>query len=165
MGASPVEEDWIEIAGRAMADAADSNLKLLVPDDVVVAAEFSADAPHRIVDARSIPAGWCIMDIGPQTLAGFRHELQECKTVVWNGPMGVYEFPAFAQGTEEMAEIIASLRGAVTVVGGGSTAGVVTELGLADRMTHVSTGGGASLEFLEGHELPGVAALHRPDQA
>ena len=165
VGASPVEEERIEIAGRAMAAAADSDLKLLIPSDVVVAAAFSADAPHRIVDARSIPASWCIMDIGPQTLARFRHELQRCKTVVWNGPMGVYEFPAFAQGTQEMAEIIAGLPEAVTVVGGGSTAEVVTALGLADRMSHVSTGGGASLELLEGHELPGVAALHRPDQA
>jgi phosphoglycerate kinase len=165
VGASPVEEGWIEFARTTMAAAEKSKLRVLVPSDVVVAEEFHADAPHRTVDARSIPTSWCIMDIGPQTLATFRHELQRCKTVVWNGPMGVFEFPAFAQGTKELAEIIASLKEAVTVVGGGSTAEVVTELGVANRMTHVSTGGGASLEFLAGHELPGVAALLRTNQA
>jgi phosphoglycerate kinase len=125
----------------------------------VVASAFSADAPSQVVDAREIPDGWRIMDIGPEATKSFISELEACKTVLWNGPMGVFEFPAFSQGTRALGQTLASMEDAVTIVGGGSTAEAVAELGLADKMTHVSTGGGASLEFFEGKELPGVAAL------
>jgi 3-phosphoglycerate kinase len=112
-----------------------------------------------VVDALEIPDGWRIMDIGPEATKSFIAELEECKTVLWNGPMGVFEFPAFSQGTRALGHALASMQDAVTIVGGGSTAEAVAELGLADKMTHVSTGGGASLEFFEGKELPGIAAL------
>ena len=159
VGDSLVEEERIEFAGKILADASASGVRLLLPEDVVVAREFSADSPTETVPALAVPSGWRIMDVGPRTVVRFREALQGCATVLWNGPMGVFEFPAFAQGTRELAQAIANLKDAVTVVGGGSTAEAVMELGLAPSMTHVSTGGGASLEFLEGRELPGVAAL------
>ena len=159
VGDSLVEEERIEFAGTVLADASASGVRLLLPEDVVVAREFSADSPTETVPALAVPSGWRIMDVGPRTVVRFREALQGCATVLWNGPMGVFEFPAFAQATRELAQAIASLKDAVTVVGGGSTAEAVMELGLAPGMTHVSTGGGASLEFLEGRELPGVAAL------
>jgi phosphoglycerate kinase len=130
---------------------------------VVIANEFAADPGQiRTVSAQQVPAGWYVMDIGPETAADFASSLAKCRTIIWNGPMGVFEMPRFSQGTRVVAEAIASLPEVTTVVGGGSTAEAVEELGLMDRMTHVSTGGGASLEFLEGKELPGIAAL--PDQ-
>ena len=154
MGTSLVEEEWVPAAREIMGRS-----DILLPVDVVVSDGFSETASHRVVDAASVPAGWCIMDIGPETSAAFEAALGPAKTVAWNGTMGVAEWPPFASGTARVANRIAGLKDATTVVGGGSTAEAVRALGLVDRMTHVSTGGGAALEFLEGRELPGVAAL------
>lgn len=159
VGASRVEDDRLAMAQHLLRRAADRGIRLLLPSDVVVAQEFSATAAHRTVPVDSIPQGWLIMDIGPQTLERFEAELRRCRTIVWNGPMGVFEFPPFSQGTRRLAEVLASLDGATTVVGGGSTAEAVESWGLASRYSHVSTGGGATLEFLEGKTLPGVAVL------
>ena len=159
VGASMIEEDRVEFAGRVMAEAVERGVRLLLPRDLVLAREFAPDSPPRTVDAGRIPQDWRIMDVGPATVAEFREALAGFRTVLWNGPMGVFEFPAFSQGTKGLAEAIGGLDEVVTVVGGGSTAEAVASLDLADCMTHVSTGGGASLEFLEGEELVGVAAL------
>lgn len=132
--------------------------QLFLPVDVVVADRFAADAESRVVPVDQVPAGWRIMDIGPETCQLFRAPLRRSKTIFWNGPMGVFEFDRFARGTRVVAEILAGLP-AVTVIGGGDSAAAVAEMGLTNRMTHVSTGGGASLEFVEGKELPGVAAI------
>ena len=159
VGDSLIEEERVAFAEEIITRCLHWNVELVLPQDVVVASEFSADAPFKVVDALEIPDGWRIMDIGPEAIKSFIAELEECKTVLWNGPMGVFEFPAFSQGTRALGQALASMQDAVTIVGGGSTAEAVAELGLADKMTHVSTGGGASLEFFEGKELPGVAAL------
>ena len=156
VGDSLVERDRVRFAGSLM-DTADA--RLMLPVDVVVADSFSEEAACATVDVESIPAGWRIMDIGPRTAEAFEEELGRCRTVVWNGPMGVFEWEPFANGTRRVGMALACLGDAVTVVGGGSTAEAVERLGIADRMTHVSTGGGASLELLEGRVLPGVAAL------
>ena len=154
VGESPVEDEWVPAAAELM-----EAFGILLPEDVVVAADFSESAAHRVVDVAEIPAGWRIMDIGPNTSAAFGTALASAATVVWNGTMGVAEWPTFANGTARVANAIAGLTDATTVIGGGSTAEAVRALGLADRITHVSTGGGASMEFLEGRELAGVAAL------
>ncbi len=154
-GASLVESDLIE-ACAAMIEAAGATLHL--PTDVVVAERIEAGAPTRTVAADAVPDGWMVLDVGPETAASFSRELGAMGTVVWNGPMGVFEVPPFDAGTRAVAKALAG-GSAVTVVGGGSTAEAVAHLGLADKMTHVSTGGGASLEFLEGKVLPGIAAL------
>ena len=159
VGDSLIEEDRVPFAKKVITRCQHWTVDLVLPQDVVVAKEFSADAPSQVVEASAIPDGWRIMDIGPEAAKSFTAELETCKTVLWNGPMGVFEFPAFSQGTKALGQALASLGDAVTIVGGGSTAEAVAELGLADKMTHVSTGGGASLEFFEGRELPGVAAL------
>lgn len=132
--------------------------QLFLPIDVVVADQFAADAESQVVPVDQVPEGWRILDIGPETVQRFRAPLRRSKTIFWNGPMGVFEFDRFARGTREIAEILAGLQ-AVTVVGGGDSAAAVAEMGLTNKMTHVSTGGGASLEFVEGKELPGVAAI------
>ena len=159
VGESLVEDDRLELAREVMARAEGGGASLVVPVDVVVADAFSADARSRTVDVEDVPDGWYIMDIGHKTLDTFRAEAAKGKTVLWNGPLGVFEMPAFSRGTREFAAALGSLDGVTTVLGGGSTAEVVGELGIYDRITHVSTGGGASLEFLEGRTLPGVAAL------
>ena len=133
--------------------------KLVLPVDVTVADRFDAEADSQVVPVGSVPAGWRILDVGPQTLKLFGQRLANACTVVWNGPMGVFEFPRFAAGTEAVAGMLAALPDATTVVGGGDSAAAVRKAGLADKMSHISTGGGASLEFLEGKVLPGVAAL------
>jgi phosphoglycerate kinase len=158
VGASLLEAEMADVASGLEQRAKDQGTSLLLPIDVVIAERFEAVAPSRTVAAAEVPPGWTIMDIGPQTLALFRSELKKCRTVIWNGPMGVFEMARFAAGTRGLAETVAGLN-ATTVVGGGSTAQAVHELGLADRMSHVSTGGGASLELMEGKVLPGVAAL------
>ena len=159
-GASRVEEDRLEFARQIMDRSEAANIKVLLPDHVVIASEFAADPPETdVVHVGDVPDGWYIMDIAPTSAKKFADALTGCKTIIWNGPMGVFEMPRFSQGTRTVAEAIAGLSGVTTVVGGGSTAEAVEELGLMDRMTHVSTGGGASLEFLEGKELPGIAAL------
>ena len=158
VGDSLIEPEMIEAAAGIEKRAAERGAALLLPEDVVVADRFAADACAKTVAAAEIEPGWMLLDIGPRALASFGAALLPCRTVVWNGPMGVFEMPKFAAGTKGMAEIVAGLD-ATTVIGGGSTAQAVYELGLADCVTHVSTGGGASLELLEGKTLPGVAAL------
>ncbi len=156
MADSLVEAGSIETAKNILAGAGD---KLVLPVDAVVADKFDAEANSQIVDVDKIPAGWRMLDIGPKTLALFGDVLKTAKLVVWNGPMGVFEFPKFAEGTFAIAKMLAE-GGATTVIGGGDSASAVKKAGVAKKMTHVSTGGGASLEFLEGKELPGVAALN-----
>ena len=133
-------------------------MKLLLPVDTMAGDQFSADCARKVVPTNDIPADWMGLDIGPETIKLFTKAVKGAGTVVWNGPMGVFEFPAFAAGTEAVAAALAE-SGAVTIVGGGDSAAAVEKLGFADKMTHISTGGGASLEFLEGKELPGVACL------
>ncbi len=155
VGESLVEEDSVPMAQDILAQAGD---KLVLPVDVVVAEQFDADAKAKTVGVEAVPPGWRIMDIGPATVERFAAELAPARTVVWNGPLGVFEFPRFARGTMAIAQAVAATE-AVTIIGGGDSAAAVAKAGLADKMTHISTGGGASLEFLEGKELPGVAAL------
>ncbi|MCS7009753.1 MAG: phosphoglycerate kinase [Anaerolineales bacterium] len=152
---SLVEVDSIPIAKGILEKHAD---KIILPVDAVIADRFDAEANSQIVDVDKIPHGWRVMDVGPKTLELYRQALQGAKLIVWNGPVGVFEFPKFAEGTFALARMLAE-SGAVTVIGGGDSASAVKKAGVAKQMTHVSTGGGASLEFLEGKELPGVAAL------
>ena len=159
VGDSLVEADRVPFAENFVRTAQSSGLTLHLPVDVVIADAFSATAHHRTVEATDIPAGWQTMDIGPRTASLFEEALKASRTVLWNGPMGVFEWEPFAQGTVRIAHTLAELDEATTVVGGGSTAEAVAGLGLAHKMTHVSTGGGASLELLEGRVLPGVAVL------
>ena len=165
VGDSLVEPDKVRDVDRIMEEAVEKSVDVLLPIDVVVADSFSADAAYRTVDIHDIPSGWRIMDIGPRTADAFANALIFANTVVWNGPMGVFEWEPFSHGTERVAHALAALEDTVTVVGGGSTAEAITSLGLSDNMTHVSTGGGASLEFMEGRTLPGVAALMDQDTA
>ena len=157
-GDSLLEPEMTERAAGMEALAKDRRVPLLLPVDVVIAERFHAEAPAKTVPADGVPHGWLIMDIGPQTVALFSGTIASSKTIIWNGPMGVFEMPRFSAGTHAVARAVAAAD-ATTVVGGGSTAQVVHDLGLQDRISHVSTGGGASLELLEGRELPGVAAL------
>ena len=158
-GASRVEEDRLELVSNLMVRAQDKGISLQTPKDVVVSAQFGPDSDNiSTVPVEEVPDGWYIMDIGADTAAEYVEGLSGCRTVIWNGPMGVFEFAPFSEGTRRVASAVASLD-ATTIVGGGSTAEAVEALGLGDRMTHVSTGGGASLKFLEGKELPGIAAL------
>ncbi|MQF49151.1 phosphoglycerate kinase [SAR202 cluster bacterium AC-647-N09_OGT_505m] len=159
IGSSLVEDDSLDVARDLMSRAKEKGVSLLIPLDVVIANAFGPNAQSRTVDVEDVPDEWYIMDIGHRTLDVFRAEVAMGKTILWNGPMGVFEFPAFSKGTRELAATLGSLDGVTTVLGGGSTAEAVDSLGLADRITHVSTGGGASLEFLEGKNLPGVAVL------
>lgn len=158
MQASKVEEDLLDTCRSILERADQQKVQVLLPTDVVAAAEFSAEAEHGTFPVDSIPNGYMALDIGPETLKAFAEALKRAAAVVWNGPMGVFEMEPYASGSFGLAHAVASLD-ATTVVGGGETAALVNEAGLADRITHVSTGGGASLEMLEGKELPGVAAL------
>ena len=152
---SLVEESSLETAKSILAKSAD---KLILPVDAVIADKFDAEANTQIVDVDKIPAGWRMLDVGPKTLELYKTSLKGVQLVVWNGPVGVFEMPKFAEGTFALAHMLAE-SGAITVIGGGDSASAVKKAGVAKQMTHVSTGGGASLEFLEGKELPGVAAL------
>ncbi|MGI9196778.1 MAG: phosphoglycerate kinase [Candidatus Nanopelagicales bacterium] len=159
VGDSLLEAHMIETVQGILADARERGVDIVLPVDVVVAQEVSSEAPTRVVRASEIPAGWKGLDIGPATVALFRSKLADARTVVWNGPMGVFEIPAFADGTRGVAETLASLDG-FTVVGGGDSAAAIRQLGIAEeRFDHISTGGGASLELLEGLTLPGLAVL------
>ncbi len=158
-GTSVVDEDSVELASSLMRQASEKGVELLLPVDTVIADKFDADAAHKTVASDQIPAGWMGMDIGEKTVALFTDVIVKAKTVIWNGPMGVFEFPAFAEGTKGVARACAACEG-TTIIGGGDSASAVKKLGFADRMTHISTGGGASLEFLEGKTLPGVAVLN-----
>jgi len=162
VGQSLVEEAYVETARQIRERASQRGVMLLLSSDVIVGDRFEADARRQQVSVKEIPAGWQIMDIGEKTAEAFVQALRDCKTVLWNGPMGVIEFEAFSQGSYRLAEAIAGLD-ATTIVGGGETVAVVERLGLESKFSHVSTGGGAALEFLEGRELPGVAALADKD--
>ncbi|PWM46523.1 MAG: phosphoglycerate kinase [Clostridia bacterium] len=159
IGDSLLDAESIDLAKQLMENAKQKGVKLLLPVDTVVAKAFAADAEHMTVAANAIPAGWQGLDIGKKTRELFAAEIKNAKTVIWNGPMGVFEFPEFAKGTEAVAKACAECGG-TTIIGGGDSASAVKKLGYADKMTHISTGGGASLEFLEGKVLPGVAALN-----
>lgn len=161
IGDSLFEESKLEIARDLLTKARQRGIQFLLPADVVIADRFAADAEHKVVASSAVPQGWRILDIGPATIEAFRQALSSAQTIIWNGPMGVAEMPAFAHGTEVMVNILAerTVAGAITIIGGGDSAATVEQAGAADKMTHVSTGGGASLEFLEGRVLPGVAAL------
>jgi len=159
IGRSLLEEDKLSLAGELIKEAEDKGVKLLLPVDVVVAPELKPDAPYKRVKVEEIPPDWMGVDIGKETVKEFSNIIKQAKTVVWNGPMGVFEMKPFAAGTKGIASALAE-SGAVTIIGGGDSAAAVEQLGYADKMTHISTGGGASLEFLEGRELPGVKALN-----
>ena len=158
VGDSLLEEDWKDYANDMVKKAADKGVKLLLPIDTVIADKFAPDADSKVVKAGEIPEGWQGLDIGPETVKLYCGAVADAGTVIWNGPMGVFEFPAFAKGTEAVAEAL-SKTSAITIIGGGDSAAAVQQLGYADKMSHISTGGGASLEFMEGKELPGVACL------
>jgi phosphoglycerate kinase len=159
VGESLIEEDYVSQASEIMRRAEEKGVKLLLPTDVIVAQRFEADSPAKRVAVKDVSDGWRILDVGETTIDVFAHALRGCRTVVWNGPMGVIEMAPFAHGSHRLAAVVANLEGATTIIGGGETAVVVDQIGFQDRFSHVSTGGGASLEFLEGKELPGVAAL------
>lgn len=157
LGKSLVEADAVSTAGELMKKGAGI---IELPVDLVVASAFAADADHKVVSIDDVPSDWMALDIGPATIAHYANRLSGARTVIWNGPMGVFEMPEFAKGTVAIAEILAGLKDAVTIIGGGDSAAAIAQAGLEDKITHVSTGGGASLEFLEGKVLPGVAALN-----
>lgn len=161
VGKSLVEDEFLDLAKSLEAKAKEKGVELLLPTDVVVADNFSPDANARTVSVESIPDGWMGLDIGPDSVKVFQQALADCKSVIWNGPMGVFEFDKFAVGTEAIARTLADLTktGTTTIIGGGDSVAAVEKVGVADQMSHISTGGGASLELLEGKELPGIAAL------
>ena len=158
VGDSLLEADWMDYSKEMVQKAAEKGVKLLLPVDTVCADKFAPDANSQVVKAGQIPDGWQGLDIGPETIALYCAAVADAGTVIWNGPMGVFEFPAFAKGTQAVAEALSKTQ-AITIIGGGDSAAAVQQLGYADKMTHISTGGGASLEFMEGKELPGVACL------
>ena len=158
VGASRVEADQLDTVARLMRTAEERGVELVLPVDITAAEAFEADADHKRVSADGIPEGWMGLDVGPDTVERFAVHVADAGAVLWNGPMGVFEWPAFAAGTEGVARAVAACDG-FTVIGGGDSAAAIRKLGLADQVSHVSTGGGASLEFLEGTDLPGVAAL------
>jgi len=161
VGKSLVEDEFVELAKTLEAKAKEKGVELLLPTDVVVADNFAADANAQTVSVEAIPDGWMGLDIGPDSVKVFQDALKQCKSVVWNGPMGVFEFDKFAGGTEAIARTLADLTktGTTTIIGGGDSVAAVEKVGVADQMSHISTGGGASLELLEGKTLPGIAAL------
>jgi 3-phosphoglycerate kinase len=160
VGRSLVEDDKLMEAKGLLKEAQEGTVDLRLPLDHVVAEEFTPDAPHKVVTNKEIPAGWAAMDIGPQTIAAFAEAIKGARTIVWNGPMGVFEVELFAKGTEEVAKAVVA-SGALSIVGGGDSVAALKAVGLADKITHISTGGGASLELLEGKTLPGIAVLDR----
>jgi len=159
VGSSLVEDDQLELATKLEALAKEKGVELVLASDVTVADAFAADANTQVVPIDAIPDGWMGLDIGPSSISDVQKALSDCKTVIWNGPMGVFEMPAFAKGTNAVAETLAGMSECITIIGGGDSVAAVEQAGLADKMSHISTGGGASLELLEGKVLPGVAAL------
>lgn len=159
VGASPCEDDKLDLARELLVKAEKKGIRFLLPVDNVVTEAYDENAAYQVVPSMAIPDNWMGMDIGPETIKFFSGALKGAGTVVWNGPMGVFEFNAFAKGTYAIAQAVAD-TGAVSIIGGGDSVAAVTKLGFADKMTHISTGGGASLEFLEGKELPGIAVLN-----
>lgn len=158
IGTSLLEEEKVAIANELLADAVEKGVKVLIPFDVTVAKEFKNDTEFKTVPVHEMPEDMMGLDIGPKTIAAFKKAIADAQTVIWNGPMGVFEMPNFAKGTEEVAAAVAECKG-TTIIGGGDSAAAVNILGYADQMTHISTGGGASLEFLEGKELPGIKVI------
>ncbi len=158
VGKSLLESDWLDYCNEMIAKAKEKGTQLLLPEDTLAAKSFSADAEPVLCDTMAIPEDMLGMDIGPKTVTAYAAAVKDAGTVIWNGPMGVFEFPAFAEGTRSIAKALADTD-AITIIGGGDSAAAVAQMGFADKMTHISTGGGASLEFLEGKELPGVACL------
>ncbi|MCD7845858.1 MAG: phosphoglycerate kinase, partial [Oscillospiraceae bacterium] len=158
VGSSLLEADKVEFAAQMIEEAKAKGVELLLPVDTIVADSFAADAAAQTVSVDAIPEGWMGLDIGPETVQAFQKAIAGAGTIVWNGPMGVFEFDRFAEGTRAVARAVAQ-SGGVSIVGGGDSAAAVEQLGFAGEITHISTGGGASLEFLEGKELPGVACL------
>lgn len=158
IGKSLCEEDKLDLANEIMKKAKQKGVKLMLPIDTVVGKEFNKDTESKTVPSTQIPAEWEGMDIGEETIKAYAEELKNAKTVIWNGPLGVFEFPNFAKGTNAIAKAISEIN-ATTIIGGGDSASAVEKAGLADKMTHISTGGGASLEFLEGKKLPGIECL------
>ena len=159
VGNSICELDKLDLARGAMAKAKEKGVKLMLPVDNIIADEFSNDANVKAINSDQIPDGWEGLDIGPKTIAMFEEELKKAKTILWNGPVGLSEFPKFANGTDSLARLLASMDDCVTIIGGGDSAAAIERNGLSDKMTHISTGGGASLEFLEGKKLPGIECL------
>ncbi len=159
VGKSLVEEDKLELAKSLEAKAKEKGVQLLLPTDVVVADNFAPDANSQTVSIDNIPDGWMGLDIGPDSVKTFQEALADCNAVIWNGPMGVFEFDKFAVGTEAIARTLADKSDAITIIGGGDSVAAVEKVGVADKMSHISTGGGASLELLEGKKLPGILAL------
>jgi phosphoglycerate kinase len=159
VGSSLVEEDKLDLAKKLEEAAKKKGVEFILPTDVIIADKFDENAESKVVPVDQIPDGWMGLDIGPDSLKAFQDSLADCKTIVWNGPMGVFEFEKFAKGTFGVADTLAGLDDAITIIGGGDSVAAVEKAGLADKMSHISTGGGASLELLEGKVLPGVAAL------
>jgi len=162
VGNSLVEDDQIELAQKLEILAKEKNVELFLAKDIVVADKFASDANTQIVNINAIPNGWMGLDIGPETITNIQNNLENCKTIIWNGPMGVFEFDKFANGTNAIAITLADLtsrNNCITIIGGGDSVAAVEKIGLGDKMSHISTGGGASLELLEGKILPGIAAL------
>lgn len=165
-GASMVEEDKISLAQELEKVAQEKGVELILPVDVIVADKFAPDANTQVVNVKNIPDGWMGLDQGPETTTLVNNKLKECNTIIWNGPVGVFEMDAFAQGTFAIANTLADLtknKNATTIVGGGDSVAAVQKAGLGDKLSHISTGGGASLELLEGKILPGVAAIQSKD--
>ena len=160
VGRSLVEDDKVPLAKGILKEAQERQVDLRLPLDLVAAKDFTPDAEHKVVTIREIPAGWTAMGIGPQTVEAFAAVIKGAKTIVWNGPLGVFEIEAFAKGNEEVAKAVVA-SGALSIVGGGDSIAAINALGLADKITHISTGGGATLELLEGKTLPGIAVLDR----
>merc|ERR1711965_790393 len=160
VGSSLVEDDQLELATKLEAIAKEKGVTLVLATDVTVADKFAADAESKVVNVDAIPDGWMGLDIGPKSIKEVQDTLSDCKTVIWNGPMGVFEFDAFAKGTNAVAESLANASDCITIIGGGDSVAAVEKAGLGAKMSHISTGGGASLELLEGKVLPGVAALN-----
>ena len=162
VGNSLVEDDQIELAQKLEILAKEKNVELFLAKDIVIADKFASDANTQIVNINAIPNGWMGLDIGPETITDIQNNPQNCKTIIWNGPMGVLEFDKFANGTNAIAITLADLtsrNNCITIIGGGDSVAAVEKIGLGDKMSHISTGGGASLELLEGKILPGIAAL------
>ena len=159
IGDSICEEDKIDLAKSLMEKAKNKGVKLLLPVDTKIGKEYAADTESKIVKIEEIPEGWQALDIGDETISLYEKELENAKTIVWNGPLGVFEFEQFARGTNEIARFLGNLKETTTIIGGGDSAAAIEKLGIGDKFTHISTGGGASLEFLEGKKLPGVECL------
>jgi phosphoglycerate kinase len=161
VGKSLLEEDRIQMAGELIAEAKQNGVNLLLPEDVIIADKFENHANRKTVNVSEIPSDWMGLDIGPKAIEKFAAEIRKAKTIVWNGPMGAFEMSNFASGTKAIAQALARAtgEGATTVVGGGDSAAAISIFGFDNKITHISTGGGASLEFLEGKKLPGIEAL------